>query len=195
MYLLLFVVYVAAEIAVLAWLGSTVGALATVLIFLAVNVAGYLVLGAQGRRALRGLGRLRSGPLPPTGSPDKMLTDGALIGAGAGLVLLPGLITTVLGIVLLLPSRALLRPVVRAVAAPAPPAPTPPPGADNAWWWSTVRSSRTPSSGRAPSARWPRPRPRRHDPAGRGGRRNPRRGDRRDPAAAPPPVTGQTGQL
>ena len=117
MYLLLFVVYVAAEIAVLAWLGSTVGALATVLIFLAVNVAGYLVLGAQGRRALRGLGKLRSGPLPPTGSPDKMLTDGALIGAGAGLVLLPGLITTVLGIVLLLPSRALLRPVVRAVAA------------------------------------------------------------------------------
>lgn len=117
MYLLLFVVYVAAEIAVLAWLGSTVGALATVLIFLAVNVAGYMVLGAQGRRALRGLGKLRSGPLPPTGSPDKVLTDGALIGAGAGLVLIPGLITTVLGVVLLLPSRALLRPVVRALAA------------------------------------------------------------------------------
>lgn len=117
MYLLLFVVYVAAEIAVLAWLGSTVGALATVLIFLAVNVAGYMVLGAQGRRALRGLGKLRSGPLPPAGSPDKMLTDGALIGAGAGLVLVPGVITTILGIVLLLPSRALLRPVVRALAA------------------------------------------------------------------------------
>lgn len=117
MYLLLFVVYVAAEIAVLAWLGSTVGALATVLIFLAGSVLGYLVLGAQGRRALRGLGKLRAGPFPPTTAPDKVLTDGALVGTGAALVLVPGLISTALGIVLLLPSRAVLRPAVRMLAA------------------------------------------------------------------------------
>lgn len=121
MYLLLFVAYVVAEIAVLAWLGSMVGAAVTVLLFLAVSVAGYAVLGVQGRRALEGLGKLRGGTFGSAGSvaaaAGRMATDGPLIGVGAGLVLLPGLLTTVLGIVLLLPTRALLRPAVRAGAA------------------------------------------------------------------------------
>lgn len=121
MYLLLFVAYVVAEIAVLAWLGSMLGAGVTVLLFLAVSAAGYAVLGAQGRRALQGLGKLRGGTFGSAASVDaaagRMVTDGPLIGVGAGLVLLPGLLTTVLGIVLLLPTRALLRPAVRAEAA------------------------------------------------------------------------------
>lgn len=122
MYLLLFVLYVAAEIAVLAWLGSTVGALATVLIFLAGSVVGYLVLAGQGRRALRNLGALR-GTAPHgrtdvlSSSPERLLTDGALVGAGAALVLVPGLVTTALGIVLLAPTRAAARPLVRLLVA------------------------------------------------------------------------------
>lgn len=68
MYPLLFVLYVVAEIAVLAWLGSTLGALATVLIFLGVSAAGYLVLAALGRRALRNLGELRGGRAPHANS-------------------------------------------------------------------------------------------------------------------------------
>lgn len=46
-----------------------------------------------------------------------MLTDGALIGAGAALVLIPGIVSTVLGVLLLLPSRAALRPAVRTLVA------------------------------------------------------------------------------
>ena len=117
MYPLLFVLYVVAEIAVLAWLGSTLGALTTVLIFLAVSAAGYLVLAARGRRALRHLGELRDGRTPRATSPERMLTDGALTGAGAVLVLLPGILSTVLGVVLLLPTKVVLRPVVRTLVA------------------------------------------------------------------------------
>ncbi|MEU5843654.1 FxsA family protein [Rhodococcus sp. NPDC047139] len=117
MYPLLFVLYVVAEIAVLAWLGSALGALATVLIFLAVSVAGYLVLAARGRRALRNLAELRDGRAPRATSPEQVLTDGALTGAGAALVLIPGILSTALGVVLLLPTRAALRPVVRALIA------------------------------------------------------------------------------
>jgi UPF0716 protein FxsA len=113
MFPLLFLVYVVAEIAVLAVLGSAIGAGYTVLLFLGVSVLGYLILGAQGRRALQNLGRVRAGA-----SPDRALTDGALVGVGAGLVLVPGLLTSMLGILLLMPpTRALLRPVVKVVAA------------------------------------------------------------------------------
>ncbi|MEE2061888.1 FxsA family protein [Rhodococcus artemisiae] len=118
MYLLLFLAYVVAEIAVLAWLGSTLGALVTVLLFLGVSVLGYAVLASRGRRALRDLTSLRGGATPNLDvTPERMLTDGALIGVGAALVLVPGLITSILGIVLLLPTRAVLRPLVRAAAA------------------------------------------------------------------------------
>jgi len=117
MYLLLFVAYIVAEIAVLAWLGSAIGAGATVLVFLAVSVAGYLTLGALGRRALRDLSTLRQGRVPSTATAETLLTDGALIGAGAALVLVPGLLTSVVGIVLLAPTRAAVRPVARRLAA------------------------------------------------------------------------------
>ncbi|MBS9371974.1 FxsA family protein [Rhodococcus sp. B50] len=117
MYPLLFVLYIVAEIAVLAWLGSTLGALATVLIFLGVSAAGYLVLAALGRRALRSLGELRAGRAPRASSPERVLTDGALLGAGAALVLIPGIVSTALGVVLLLPTRAALRPAVRTLVA------------------------------------------------------------------------------
>ncbi|MEE2035565.1 FxsA family protein [Rhodococcus chondri] len=121
MYLLLFAAYVVAEIAVLAWLGSVLGAAATIVLFLAVSIAGYAVLGAQGRRALDGLGKLRGGTFGSAASVDavagRMVTDVLLIGVGAALVLLPGLLTTALGVLLLLPTRALLRPAVRALAA------------------------------------------------------------------------------
>jgi len=115
-YPMMFLLYVVAEIAVLAWLGSTLGALTTVLIFLGVSIAGYLVLAARGRRALRSLSRLRSGPAL-SASPEQTLTDGLLTGLGAALVLVPGLITTLLGVVLLLPTRAAARPLVRAAVA------------------------------------------------------------------------------
>ncbi|NGP08709.1 FxsA family protein [Rhodococcus sp. 14C212] len=118
---LLFLAYVVVEIGVLAWLGSTLGIGATILLFLGVSVLGYLVLAAQGRRALQNLGRVRSAGADRAGfagAADRALTDGALIGVGAALVLVPGPVTSAAGILLLLPpTRALLRPAVRAVAA------------------------------------------------------------------------------
>ncbi|EME62810.1 MULTISPECIES: FxsA family protein [Rhodococcus] len=110
---LLFLAYVVVEIGALAWLGSTLGIGTTILVFLGVSVLGYLVLAAQGRRALQNLGRVRS-----AAGADRALTDGALVGVGAGLVLVPGPVTSAAGILLLLPpTRALLRPLVRALAA------------------------------------------------------------------------------
>ncbi|PND51473.1 FxsA family protein, partial [Rhodococcus sp. ENV425] len=103
---LLFLAYVVVEIGVLAWLGSTLGIGATILLFLGVSVLGYLVLGAQGRRALQNLGRVRSTAADRAGfagAADRALTDGALIGVGAALVLVPGPVTSAAGILLLLP--------------------------------------------------------------------------------------------
>lgn len=115
--LLLFAAYVVAEITILAWLGATIGAGATVLLFLAVSIAGYLTLAALGRRALQNLSTLRHGRVPDPATTETLLTDGPLIGAGAALVLVPGLLTSILGIVLLAPTRVALRPLARAVAA------------------------------------------------------------------------------
>ncbi|OBJ73614.1 FxsA family protein [Mycobacterium sp. 1274756.6] len=102
--------YVLVEIAVLIALVTTIGAGRTVLVLLATFLLGLLVAGAQLRRqALTLLRGLRD--------PAKTLTDSALVALGAVLVVVPGLASSVAGILLLLPpTRAAVRPVLSAVA-------------------------------------------------------------------------------
>ena len=67
-----------------------------------------------GSRLIRQLGRLRSGLTEPRGA----LSDGALVTLAIALVLVPGLVTTALGLLLLVPRiRSVVGPGLTAIGA------------------------------------------------------------------------------
>ncbi|MGA8544025.1 MAG: FxsA family protein [Mycobacterium sp.] len=107
----LFVLYAVVELAVVVALASTIGLGWTLLVLLAAFVAGMTLAGSQLKRQLA---RLRSG-LTTQGS--RAASDGALVALGTVLVVVPGLVTTAAGVLLLLPpTRAVARPVLTAMA-------------------------------------------------------------------------------
>jgi UPF0716 protein FxsA len=107
----LFVLYVVVELAVVVALASTIGLGWTLLLLLAAFVAGITLAGSQLKRQLT---RLRSGL---TTQQSRVASDGALVALGTVLVVVPGLVTTAAGLLLLLPpTRAVARPVLTAMA-------------------------------------------------------------------------------
>ncbi|GGG10357.1 hypothetical protein GCM10007304_25630 [Rhodococcoides trifolii] len=114
MALLYFFLYVAVEIAALVWLGSTIGILSTILLVVLTSVLGLVLVRSQGRRVLSELRAASASGRSPIGA----LADGGMVAAGSILMAVPGLVTSALGLLLLFPlTRALLRPVVKAVGA------------------------------------------------------------------------------
>ncbi|MDA3631115.1 FxsA family protein [Saccharopolyspora oryzae] len=97
---------VAAEIAVLVALGQVIGVLPTLGLLVAGAVLGAWLLRREGRRTMvefREAARLRR-------SPDREISDGVLIAASGLLIILPGLLSDVAGLLLLFPPiRAVLR--------------------------------------------------------------------------------------
>ncbi|WP_019970184.1 FxsA family protein [Mycobacterium sp. 141] len=109
----LFGIYALVEMAVIIALVATIGFGWTVLLLLASFVVGLVLAGSQLNRHLR---RLRSG-LSAT-SAQGAVTDSLLVALGTVLVVIPGLASSVLGVLLLLPpTRAAARPVLTAMAA------------------------------------------------------------------------------
>ncbi|KAA0021320.1 FxsA family protein [Antrihabitans cavernicola] len=107
--ILLFVAYVVAEIAAFAWAVSTIGVLWTIVLLLAGSVIGMVLVRSQGRKVFAGLRRASQGESSPT----RAIADGVLVGLGAVLMFVPGLVTSVLGLLLLLPpTRMVIRPAV-----------------------------------------------------------------------------------
>lgn len=107
----LFLVYAVVELAVVVALASTIGLGWTVLLLLAAFVVGVALAGSQLKLQLT---RLRSGLTTPR---PQAATDSALVALGTGLVVVPGLVTTAAGLLLLLgPTRAAVRPVLTAMA-------------------------------------------------------------------------------
>ena len=107
----LFLVYVLVELAVLVALASTIGLGWTLLLLLAAFVAGLALAGSQLKRQLA---RLRNGL---TTQQSQLATDGVMVALGSLLVVIPGLVTTAAGLLLLLPpTRAAARPVLTAMA-------------------------------------------------------------------------------
>ena len=114
---LLFVVYVVVEVAALWAVGSALGAGWAVLLLMAGTAAGVIAFGAQSRRLLAALAGVRKNGSRGTAASDpaRSLADGSLSATGVFLLLVPGLVTSCLGLALLFPpTRALLRPVVLA---------------------------------------------------------------------------------
>jgi UPF0716 protein FxsA len=106
-----FLVYAVVELAAVVALVWSIGLGWTILLLLATLTVGIALAGSQVKRQVR---RLRDGFDTPQGA----LTDGALIALGTVLVVIPGIVTTGFGLLLLLPpTRAVARPVAAAVAA------------------------------------------------------------------------------
>ncbi|MDT5258694.1 MAG: protein FxsA [Mycobacterium sp.] len=104
----LLLVYALVELAVIFALVSTIGWGWTLLVLLATFLLGWGLLAPMaGSRLIRQLGQLRSGLTEPRNA----VSDGALVTLAVALVLVPGLVTTALGLFLLVPQ-------IRSVAGP-----------------------------------------------------------------------------
>ncbi|WP_067895835.1 FxsA family protein [Nocardia vaccinii] len=109
---LLFALYLVVEIAALVVVGHFIGVVATILLLIACSGLGLMLVRSQGRRVFDQFRRASRGEI----APGTAVADGALVTLGAVAMFVPGLITSVLGLILLLPTRRLLRPIVSAFA-------------------------------------------------------------------------------
>jgi UPF0716 protein FxsA len=127
----LFILVPIAELAILIQVGQAIGVWWTIALLIADSILGSLLMRSQGRAAWRRFNdAIRTGRVPA-----REVLDGVLVIFGGALLLTPGFLTDVLGLVLLLPpTRAVVRAIlvrrlghriVASVAAPprAPRAP------------------------------------------------------------------------
>lgn len=104
--LLLLIIWPIAELLVAIKVAELIGVLATVLLLLAGWPLGVWLMKAEGRGAWRRLGASVSAGRPP----GHEVLDGGLIVAGGFFLIVPGFITDLLGLLLLLaPTRSLAR--------------------------------------------------------------------------------------
>jgi UPF0716 protein FxsA len=107
----LFLLYVVAELAVVVALASSIGLGWTLLLLLAAFAGGLALAGSQLKVQLN---RLRSGLDPGRST---LAADSMAVAFGTMLVVMPGLLTSVAGLLLLLPpTRAAARPLLGAMA-------------------------------------------------------------------------------
>ncbi|MFC4005371.1 FxsA family protein [Prauserella oleivorans] len=101
-----FLLYVIAEVAAVWAVASLIGVLPTLGVLLAGAFLGSWLARREGGKAARAfLTTARSGK-----SPHAEITDGMLVGVGGLLILLPGFVSDVLGLLFLLPpTRAVVR--------------------------------------------------------------------------------------
>ncbi|WP_071396006.1 FxsA family protein [Bacillus tuaregi] len=107
--ILLFILVPAAEIGVLLFSGNTIGIWPTVALLIITGVLGSYLAKKQGMNAIRKVQeQLAYGRLPG----DEIL-DGVCILLGGVMLLSPGFLTDILGLILLLPpTRAVLKPMI-----------------------------------------------------------------------------------
>jgi UPF0716 protein FxsA len=104
-----FLLFIVAEMAMLILLGRSLGVLPTILLVLGGGMVGAWLARWQGlRSAMRAREQMAQGVMPTA-----EMTDALLIALAAVLLIIPGVITDVLGLALLFPpTRALLRRAV-----------------------------------------------------------------------------------
>ena len=106
---LLFVVVPIIELFVIIQVGEVIGVLPTIALLVADSILGALLMRSQGRIAW---GRFNAA-VAEGRIPHREVLDGALVIFGGALLLTPGFVTDVLGIILLLPpTRVLVRALV-----------------------------------------------------------------------------------
>lgn len=111
---LVFISYLVVEIVAFAALAQWLGVASAILVLIACSAAGMLLLGSQWRRVLDQFRQVGQGEV----TAGTAVADGALVVVGAGLMFVPGVVTSVFGVLLLLPpTRGLVRPLVGVLAA------------------------------------------------------------------------------
>ena len=106
---LLFIAVPIAELAVIIQVGQAIGIWWTIGVLIADSLLGAWLMRHQGRSAWRRFNEAVYGARVPT----REVLDGALVIFGGALLLTPGFITDILGLILLVPpSRALVRGIV-----------------------------------------------------------------------------------
>jgi len=105
----LFILVPIAELYVILKVGDAIGAIWTVLILAADSVLGSLLLRSQGRAVWRRFNEaLAAGRMP-----HREVVDGVLVIFGGALLITPGFLTDVIGVLLLAPpTRAVIRRIV-----------------------------------------------------------------------------------
>jgi UPF0716 protein FxsA len=104
--LVIFVLGPIAEIYVIIQVGEAIGVLPTLALLIADSVLGSALLRSQGRAVWRRFNTTLSAGRPPA----REVLDGALVIFGGALLLAPGFLTDILGLLLLLPpTRAFVR--------------------------------------------------------------------------------------
>ncbi|MEX1142764.1 MAG: FxsA family protein [Thermoleophilaceae bacterium] len=106
---LLFIVVPVVELYVILQIGDAIGAPLTIVLLAADSAVGAVLLRSQGRSVWRQFNEvMRAGRVP-----HRELLDGVAVIFGGALLLTPGFITDVVGLLLLLPpSRALIRRLI-----------------------------------------------------------------------------------
>ena len=113
---LLFIVVPIAELALLIQVGQAIGVWWTIALLIADSLLGSLLMRSQGRAAWR---RFNDGAGRRARARTARSLDGVLVIFGGALLLTPGFITDIFGLLFLLPpTRALVRRAARAPAAP-----------------------------------------------------------------------------
>jgi UPF0716 protein FxsA len=104
--LVLFIIVPIAELAVIIQVGQEIGLWWTIALLLADSVLGSVLMRSQGRAAWRRFNQAVEAGRPPA----REALDGALIIVGGALLLTPGFLTDIGGLLLLLPpTRAVAR--------------------------------------------------------------------------------------
>lgn len=105
---LLLILWAIAEVFVVVKVADAIGALATILLLIASWPIGTWALRSQGTAAWRRL----TTAIQQGRTPAIEVVDGALVLLGGSLLIVPGFITDLLAILLLAPTRGLLRPML-----------------------------------------------------------------------------------
>ena len=107
--ILLFIIVPIAELAVIIQVGQQIGVWWTIGILVADSILGSMLMRSQGRAAWRRFNVALQSGRPPA----REVLDGVLVIFGGALLLTPGFITDIFGLVFLLPpTRALVRRVL-----------------------------------------------------------------------------------
>ncbi|MGO1165915.1 MAG: FxsA family protein [Janibacter sp.] len=94
------------EVAALILVGRLIGVGWTIILLLSTSVLGAWLVRREGRRTWRALGEaLRSGEMP-----SRQMADAVLVWVGGAMLLVPGFVTDVIGLLVVLPFT---RPVAR----------------------------------------------------------------------------------
>ncbi|OLU17668.1 MULTISPECIES: FxsA family protein [unclassified Pseudomonas] len=98
-FMLLFLLFPILELAVLISVGSAIGVLPTIALVILTSICGGLILRIAGiTTAWRARERLARGEMP-----DQEVLQGLMMAVGGGLLLLPGFISDVIGVLCLMP--------------------------------------------------------------------------------------------